>query len=211
MSQIESQSDRVNRHRKSIFELNGPEAALYFLIGIILIVVYNTGTIIGSMDNGYLAAAQSLKANFSTLGNGFSTSFSLALGGRLGQILLWAFIGGLCYIALWLAKNILNSFENDIISAHYLHPSAYSQVGYWGSSMAGKIFLAAAALIVITYIYLFVNVAMPSISAFAASAAYNFNGKTSPFYILASLIAGTVLIYIGVLLLRILVRLWRHL
>src|SRR6266404_1007391 len=161
MAEIQSESQKNVHYAGSFFRPGGAEIILYFLISLILLVIYNSGDIIQRLGSNYLGSPQNLKSNFTTLSNGFSNSFSTALGGRLGQIMLWSFVGALAYMALWLAKNILNSFENDIISDHYLHPSSYSRIGYWGSSFSVKIFLAAMLLISAGYIFLVVRAVLP--------------------------------------------------
>src|SRR5581483_5465695 len=107
-------------------------------------------------SNNYIGTPEKLKANFSTLSSGFSNSFSSALGGRLGQIMLWAFVGAIVYLGLWLARNVLNSFENDIISSHYLHPSNYSSARSWGSSLSIKLFLVAEVVITVAYSFIMI-------------------------------------------------------
>lgn len=209
MSKLQSQSERLSHRTKSFFFPTGTEALLFILLSIILLIIFNTNAVIGRLDNSVLSAASSVKANYSTFTSGFNTSFSQALGGRLGQILLWAFIGALAYIGLWLAKNVLNSFENDIISDHYLHPSSYSHVGYWGSSLSVKTFLLADVLVVIAYGYLFFKAIMPGLAALASSAVYNFDAATSLPYIVGCVLAGAILLYLFLLLLRFTSHLWK--
>src|SRR5438105_4071346 len=123
----------MTRHNARHFFVPGIiEIILYVLAAIIFLVIYNSAGLISKLGNNYLDSPRDLAANFTTLTSGFSNYFSTALGGRLGQIVLWSFIGALSYIGLWMAKNVLNSFENDIISDHYLHPSSYSRANYWG-------------------------------------------------------------------------------
>jgi hypothetical protein len=209
MSQLESQSERLSHRAKNFFLPSVAEASLFILLNIILLIIFNTDAVIKHLDNSVLSAASSISASYSTFTSGFNASFSDALGGRLGQILLWAFIGALAYIGLWLAKNVLNSFENDIISDHYLHPSSYSHIGYWGSSLSVKTFLLADALVLIAYLFVFLKAVMPGLAALTASAAYNFKLSTSPLYILGSVLAGAILLYIFWLLLRFTGRLWK--
>jgi hypothetical protein len=170
MAKFESDSE-VSRHEfKDFFVPGWAETFLYLLLSVITILVLNAGSIINRLSNNYVGQPQQLKTNFSTLLNGFSNSFSSALGGRLGQIILWAFVGALAYLALWLSRNVLNSFENDVISAHYLHPSSYSSSGYWGSSFSVKIFLAALVLIFLGYIFVVITAVLPAVAALAGSA-----------------------------------------
>jgi hypothetical protein len=211
MAHIESQSEIASHEVRNFFKPSLAEILLYCLLGIILLVVLNAGNIIDRLGANYLGSPQDLKTNFTTLSTGFSDSFSSALGGRLGQIILWSFVGAISYIALWFAKNILNSFENDMIAAHYLHPSSYSRVGYWGSAFSAKIFFAALVLITAAYLFVVIAAVLPATAALAGSAAYNFHGVTSPFYILFSIVGIGLVLYIAIVLLRLVSHLWKHL
>lgn len=211
MAQIESQSEKTIHRAKNFLTPSWAEFSLFLLISIILLVVLNSGTIVSKLSNNYIGSPETLKANFTTLSTGFSGSFSSALGGRLGQIILWSFVGALAYIGLWLAKNILNSFENDVISDHYLHPSSYSRIGYWGSSFSGKIFLAAAVIVTAGYLFALITAVLPSVAALAGSASYSYHASTSPLYILFSIVGTAIVLYIGLRLLQLVSHLWRNL
>jgi hypothetical protein len=209
MAEITSESE-VSAHRPSnFFRLGVAEVSLYFLISIVLLIVFNSGSIIQRLSNNYIGSPENLKASFTTLSTGFSKSFSSALGGRLGQIILWSFVGALAYIALWLSKNILNSFENDLISAHYLHPSNFSRAGYWGSSFSVKIFLAALLLITAGFVFVVITAVLPSLAALAGSAAYNFDWSKSPYYFAFAIVGLSVALYVAVVLLRLISHLWK--
>jgi len=209
MARYKSESEIETHEARNFFLPDIAEVTLYLLLAIIAVVGLNAGNIINRLSSNYIGSPENLKANFTTLSDGFSHSFSSALGGRLGQMMLWAFVGALAYIGLWLAKNVLNSFENDVISDHYLHPSTYSRAGYWGSSFSVKIFLAAEVLIVLGYLFVAVRSILPSLAALAGSAAYNFSGSTSPLYILVAVLGSALAIYIGVVLLKLMSHLWK--
>ncbi len=209
MARIESQSDRTAHRLKNFLLPGAAELAIYALLSMILVIVFNTSVIINNLGDDYLKAAQNLKASASVISDGFSASFSSALGGRLGQIAFWSFIGALAYIALWLSKNVLNSFENDVIIDHYLHPTSFSRAGYWGSSLSVKVFLAAGTLMTAAYTYLLYAAIFPAIASLAASASYNFTLKTSPAYLVLCVVMGTVALYLARLLLRLVVHLWQ--
>ncbi|MBX4197303.1 hypothetical protein KW801_01960 [Candidatus Saccharibacteria bacterium] len=209
MVEIVSESEISSHRAGNFFRPSAAEIGLYFLLSIILLIVYNSGSIIQKLGSNYIGSPEHLKTNFDTLSSGFSNSFSTALGGRLGQIILWSFVGALAYIALWLAKNVLNSFENDIISDHYLHPKTYSRVGYWGSSFSVKIFLAAMLLISAGFLFVAVRAVLPSVAALAGSAAYNFHWSSGPYYLAFSVVGVALVIYIGVVLLRLVSHFWK--
>jgi hypothetical protein len=209
MARFRSESEIESHEARKFFAPSWTEVILYLLISMIIMVGLNTGDIIQRLSSSVVGSPQNLKANFDTLFNGFSHSFSTALGGRLGQMLLWSFVGALAYVGLWLAKNILNSFENDVISDHYLHPSTYSRAGYWGSSFSVKIFLAAQVLIIAGFLFALVTSLLPAMAALAGSASYNFDWSSSPLYLLFAVLGTACLIYVAVVLFKLLAHLWK--
>jgi hypothetical protein len=209
MVKFKSQSEISSHQARNFFIPGGAEVLLYILFSVILILVLNVGDITQRLSNNYIGPSQDLKANFTTLSSSFSHSFGTALGGRLGQMLLWSFVGALAYISLWLAKNILNSFENDLISDHYMHPSNYSRAGYWGSSFSVKIFLAAEVLITAGFLFVAVTTALPSLSALAGSAMYDFSWSNSLLYISVSIIGMALVLYAAIVLLKLMSHLWK--
>ncbi|HET6864230.1 MAG TPA: hypothetical protein VFH37_03490 [Candidatus Saccharimonadales bacterium] len=209
MARIRTGSESSSHSVAAFFAPGWAGAILYLLLGMIIIIALNAGSIISRLSNNYISSPERLRANFTTLSSGFSNSFSSALGGRLGQIMLWAFVGAIVYMGLWLARNVLNSFENDIISAHYLHPSGYSSVQTWGSSLSIKLFLVAEGIITVAYFFIALTAALPAVAAMAGSAAYNFNAHSSPLYIILAVLSAALILYIGVVLLRLLAHLWK--
>jgi len=209
MAQYESNSEITSHTIRNFFAPSVAEITLFLLLSIVLLVVFNAGSIIQRLSNNYIGSPEHLKTSFTTLGNGFSSSFSTALGGRLGQILLWSFIGALTYLGLWLAKNVLYSFENDVISDQYLHPSSYSRAGYWGSSLSLKVFLFALVLVLAGYVFVVVRAVLPAVAALAGSAADNFTWSKSPPYMLFCVLGTALVLYLGVLLFRLVAHLWK--
>jgi hypothetical protein len=209
MAELQSQNEKDIHKTGGLLKPSGAAALLYLLIGVILIIFYNSGSVIQRLSGDYIGSPQNLKANFTTLFDSFSNSFSSALGGRLSQILIWSIIGAIAYIGIWLLRNILNSFENDIISDGYKHPSNYSRVGYWGSSLSVKIFLLAMVCISIGYTLIAVRSVLPALSALAGSAAYNFTWTHSSLYISFAIIGSGAIVYLWMVLLRLDKRLWQ--
>jgi hypothetical protein len=201
MADIESQTEKSVHSSRNLLIPSTAELVLYGLIGVVLIIIYN------SSDN--IEAPEKLKTNFTTLINSFSNTFSTGLGGRLGQIIVWSVLGAIVYIGIWLIRNVLNSFENDIIADSYLHPSNYSRAGYWGSALSIKVFFAAMVFLTVGYVYIAIKVILPSVASLAGSAAYNFIWPKSVLYIISSVVVITLVLYAGVLFLRIDSRLWK--
>jgi hypothetical protein len=209
MLEIESQGEKSVHRANKFFKMSLPEGALYLLLSLILLIIYNISSVLHGLGSDYIGDPEKIQSGFSTLSTGFSNSFSTALGGRLGQILLWSFVGALTYLALWLSRNVINSFKNDIISDHYLHPSSYNRAEYWGSSLSVKLFFAAQLMISAAYAFVVLRAVLPSMAALAGSAAYHFHWATSPLYILFSIVSVALVLYIGVVLFRLVAHLWR--
>lgn len=209
MSAIQSQTDLALHKSRNLLKPSAAEVILYSLLAVVVIIIYNSGGIMQQLGGDNLAAPEKLRASFTTLFDSFSNTFSTGLGGRLGQIIIWAFLGAIAYIGVWLIRNLFNSFENDIIADNYLHPSAYSRAGYWGSSLSIKVFMAAMFFITLGYTFAVITSFLPSISALAGSAAYNFVMPKSLLYIVSSVVVAALILYIEVLLLRINSRLWK--
>jgi len=210
-SVIQSRSQTSGHLLRDFFIPTPAQVVLYILLSGIIITLLNVGSIIDSLSNHYIGSPDTLKANLSTLFKGLSDAFSAAWGGRLGQVLLWACVGAAAYIAIWLGKNVINSFENDIIADHYRHPSNYNRLGYWSSSFAAKMFLAAMIFISIGYLFMSITAVLPALAALAGSAVYHFHASNSIIYIIGSVFSGAVLIYIFIVLLRLVSHSWKQL
>ncbi|HET9721758.1 MAG TPA: hypothetical protein VFP32_01885, partial [Candidatus Saccharimonadales bacterium] len=172
---IQSENEREEHSLRRVLAPSTAEVVLYGLLSIVLMIIFNSSKLVDIIGSGQNSSPEELKAGFQTLGQGLNDSFSTAIGGRLGQIILWSFIGAICYIAIWLSKNILNSFENDIIVDHYLHPTSYSRFGFWSSSIAARAFLLAAVLITLAFIGFSIKVALPGFALLMGSAAFHFS------------------------------------
>jgi hypothetical protein len=209
MADYKSSSQIASHKLRNFFTPSGAEVFLFAIIAAVLLAALNAGNAIQKLSNNYIGSPDNLKANFSTLSNSFNSSFSTALGGRLGQILLWAFIGAVAYIGIWAIKNVFYSFENDIIADHYLHPSSYSRIGYWGSSFSVKIFFFALLLVSAAYVFIVVRAVLPAAAALAGSAVNKFQASSSPLYILSALFGVMLALYIGKLLFKLVAHLWK--
>jgi hypothetical protein len=184
MLEIESQGEKSVHRANKFFKMSLPEGALYLLLSLILLIIYNISSVLHGLGSDYIGDPEKIQSGFSTLSTGFSNSFSTALGGRLGQILLWSFVGA-------------------------LHPSSYNRAEYWGSSLSVKLFFAAQLMISAAYAFVVLRAVLPSMAALAGSAAYHFHWATSPLYILFSIVSVALVLYIGVVLFRLVAHLWR--
>jgi hypothetical protein len=209
MAKIQSQSQKSTGEVRAFFVPSFAGGLLFLLLGAVLLFIYNLNQILSWVGNSYLESASRLSLSINVLNNGFTSSFDTAFGGRLGQIVVWSMVGALAYIGLWFLKNVLNSFENDVIVDHYLHPSNFSRTGYWGSAVAGKMFFAAFAIIFVAYTFLAIKVVLPSAAALSSSAINDFKLPDSILYLLLCVIIPAAALYFWVLLMKILSHLWK--
>lgn len=209
MAKILSQSDRINNRLKNFFVPSFAGGILLFLLGTIMLLAYNLSQIINWVGTTYLESADNLNLSINVFSQGLGNSFDAALGGRLGQITVWALIGSLAYIVIWFLKNILNSFENDVIVDRYLHPSTFNRAGYWGSAMAGKVFFGAMVIVLAAYSYLAIKVIMPATTALANTAINDFRLPDSILYIALCIFIPALMLYIWTLAAKIVGHLWK--
>lgn len=209
MSDIESQSGMAGHRIRSFFIPSGLTSVLYILLGSILLVLFSFSNLLNLIGANYLGPAYKLSLNINILNNTISKSLGSAFGGRLGQIVVWSLVGAVTYLCLWFLKNLLNSFENDIIIDHYRHPENFSRAGYWGSAVSAKIFFGALVIILATYSYLVLKVVMPAAANLASSAVYNFRLPASLVYIVLCVLIPAAAIYVWMLIARLLSHLWK--
>lgn len=96
-----------------------------------------------------------------------TSHFSGLVGGRFLQIIFWAFVGCMAYIAVWMAINVITNLRNDMVVNSYTHPSSLSRKGYWGSIIGLKVLLVC--LIVITVAWLIAGLKLTLVLAKAGS------------------------------------------
>lgn len=209
MATIRSQSQNENTKAREFFVPSLAGSTLLLLLGAILLAAYNFSQIIHWVGINYLNSTDTLHVNIGVLTHGFAKSFDSTFGGRLGQIIVWSLVGALCYILIWFLKNILFSFENDIIVDHYLHPKNYSRAGYWGSALAGIIFFAAVTITLLAYTFLCLMAVLPGASALANSAINDFKIPDSLLYLIVAVLVPAMAIYIWTLLIKAVTHLWK--
>lgn len=208
MDAIQSESYIETHRARSFFIPSLADIILYLLVGALLLGSYNFKSILNWFGSNYLISGESIKPTIHVLNSNFSHSFSTAFGGRLGQVIFWSLVGAAAYIGLWFTKNLIYSFENDVIIDRYLHPSSYNRAGYWGSAFAGKMFFGAMVILLIGYLYVSLKVVMPAAALLARSATGHFRLPTDLLYLLLAVLISAFLVYAGWLMVRLVRRLW---
>jgi hypothetical protein len=211
MAQILSQNERSRNTLKDFFVPSFAAGFLYVLLGIILLLLYTFSQIIGWFGNDYLDSADKLHESLHVFNTGLARSFDSALGGRLGQVVVWSLLGALCYILIWFVKNMFNSVENDLIVDRYLHPNNYNRSQFLGVAVGELIFFIAMLIVLLIYTFIGLKVVLPAAASLASSAANHFKLPDSALYILLSVLVPIAAIYIWTIFAKLLPRLWQRL
>jgi hypothetical protein len=206
MAKIKSQSELSVRSMSDFFVPTLPVAILYFLIGGILLAVYDSHQILSWLG---ISDSSDTTASLQSLSSHLNNSLSTAFGGRIGSIVIWSLVGAITYIIIWLANNLVNSFENDIIVDNYLHPAGFNRAGYWGSTMAGIVFLATMLIILVFYSYIALKVLLPAAALLTNNSVINFRPLQSLGYIGLCLLLSTLIVYIWTRMVKLLAHLWQ--
>lgn len=211
MTQILSQNELSQNTIKSFFLPSFAASFLFFLLGSILLLVYTFSQILGWFGNDYLDSAHKLNQGIQVFNKGLSSSFDSALGGRLGQAIVWSFVGALVYILIWFVKNMFNSVENDIIIDHYSHPQNYNRTRFFGVALGELFFFIAMLIVLVVYSFTSLKIIMPAAASLMSSAVNHFSLPNSIIYVLLSLIVPAAAIYAWAILAKVMARLWQRL
>jgi hypothetical protein len=158
------QMDENTRLRRTIWRFirpGGEEIILYSLIATIIFVlslynVANTGGL--NVDTQELLQLLRQAANVAVL------AVATAIGGN--KLLLfgfWFLIGAVVYMLLWFLANIAIDTYNDIvISAVFVHPESFHQSQYWMAIGARFVLRAAAGIALLIYAFFWVKALLPT-------------------------------------------------
>jgi hypothetical protein len=211
MAQILSQSEMSSNTLKDFLVPSFAGGFLYFLVGLIMLLIYTFSQILGWFGNDYLDSADKLNQNIGVFSKGISTSFDTALGGRLGQILVWSLVGALSYILIWFIKNMFNSVENDIIIDRYTHPQNYNRQKFLGVALGELMFFIASLIVLAVYTFVWLKVILPAAASMLSSSINHFYLSSSVPYILMSALVPVIAVYFWAIFAKVLIRLWQHL
>lgn len=211
MAQILSQNEKSTNTLKDFFVPSFAAVFLYFLLGSILLLTYAYSRILGWFSNDYLESAGRLDQSLQVFGKGFGHSFDTALGGRLGQAIVWSLLGALVYILIWFVKNMLNSVENDFITDRYLHPKTYNRTKFLGVAIGELVFFLALLIVLAVYTFIGLKVVMPAAASLLSSSLSHFRFPISILYIVLSVVVPAIAVYVWVIVTQMLTRLWQKL
>jgi hypothetical protein len=211
MAQILSQNEKSTNTIKDFFVPSWAAGVLFFLLGLVMLLVYTFSQILGWFGNDYLNSANKLNQSIGVFNKGLSSSFDSALGGRLGQIVVWSLVGALSYILIWFIKNMFNSVENDIIIDRYSHPTGYNRKLFFGMALGELLFFFAMLIVLVVYSFTGLKVILPAAASLMSSSINHFHLSSSVPYITISVLIPIAAIYIWSILAKAFIRLWQRL
>jgi hypothetical protein len=211
MARILSQNEMSQNALKDFFVPSFAGGFLICLLGGILLLTYTFSQILGWFGNDYLSSANKLNQSLGVFNKGLSNSFDSALGGRLGQVIVWSFVGALVYILIWFIKNMFNSVENDFIIDRYSHPQGYNRSKFFGLAIGELAFFIAMLIILIGFTFVGLKVIMPAAASLMSSAVNHFRVPNSVLYIALSVLVPVFAIYFWTIFARLMARLWERL
>jgi hypothetical protein len=183
------------------------ELFLYMTISLWVLAVINANAflkfysvkIAGSQE----VINQSLGADISTV----SRHLDQAVGNRLGGFIIWFSLGLIIYCFVWLLINIYINVRNDFTAANYVWPDHLNRKSYWQSIVALKTQLAATIVGLVVFIVLLTKF-LPRISSYFYKGVVSLPSVRKLHWIILSLIAATLLVYVFILLIRLLRVMW---
>lgn len=211
MTQIFSQNEMSENTARGFFVPSFAAGFLFFLTGCILLLVYTYSRILGWFGNDYLNSADTLNQSIQVFNKGLGKSFDSALGGRLGQIIVWSFVGALVYILIWFVKNMFNSVENDLIIDRYSHPKGYNRTRFFGVAIGELAFFIAMLVVLLVYTFIGLKVIMPAAASLTSSSVSHFSLPGSVLYLVISIVVPATTIYVWTISAKVLGRLWQRL
>jgi hypothetical protein len=211
MKQIYSQNEMAENTIKGFFVPSVAAWFLFFLLSGILLLIYTFSQILDWFGNDSLRSTETFNQSLQLFNSRFGSAFDSALGGRLGQVIIWSFVGALVYILIWFVKNMFNSVENDLIIDRYDHPKNYDRTKFFGVAI-GELMLFMALLVVLAfYTYAGFNIIMPATAGMLSSSINKFLLPNSLLAILLSIVIPTLGIYAWSIIAKLMFRLWQRL
>lgn len=182
-----------------------PKILLYLLVGSLLILLWNARQLWDQFNNNIEPGSS---ADVGHLISKHTTWVDTLAGGRVAQIIFWAFIGCCLYICVWFATSIITNIRNDVVADEYIHPTGYSRAGYWHSIVARKIFLGMVVAVLIGFTILGLRL-ISVLAKLFYSAVKVFSFPAGAAEVIGSILGASLLVYCFILLAHIAVNAWR--
>ena len=208
---IESYNSHLAHSVKNSFFPSWLEIFIYFLASTILLSLLNYNVFTNSIgvNSGVSQAALNsyLHDKFAS-----STDFlSRILEGRAGSLLFWAFLGSIIYMMVWVIQNLVINIENDVQASEFvgLKGQEAKKKAYWHSVLSYKIFFVCGVIAFIVYVIALATFFLPLTSKVFGLAITSPWSLKSIVDIVLAIFATVLLLYIFVLGLRFIVRVWQ--
>ena len=209
MEDIESFSSKTSHDPKTFFLPSSTQLFLYTIIGLILLVLTNAQAIWGYFNTKPLQR-EDLDFLFENraekLGQFINWLTDLQW---LLQTLFWTVAGITVYLLVWIVSNVITNLRNDIVAGEYVHPPSYSNVRYWGSIIASKVFLFISSVILVTYTVVCLKYVLPYLSKLFYTAIFSFELPESLLELAISIIGVSAMLYVLALVSKIFINTWK--
>jgi hypothetical protein len=204
---IQSNNSKIGSISKHFLLPSGPQLLLYALISILLLIAFNIKRVWEYLNDVVLlpqGGLDSLIAEHLPWLHKFLSSLSQSI---ILQVVFWLAIGCGIYIIIWFVKNIFINVKNDMVADNYVHPAYYKRSTYWESLAARKVFFWVVWFLLAAQI-----VSGLRLITYLANLCYmevlDFHLVHSLFTMFQSVLAGTGLVYVIVLLIHLAVNSW---
>lgn len=209
MKEIKSSSDK-SIHLRKLFVPSAIELAIYILLGVVLLSLFNLKVLWESLSNAAAVPVETANSVVSNQGRLAGQFIDGMFDGRLTTFVFWGFVGCLVYVVIWLIQNVLLNIKNDVVAGDYVQPKSSEKRGYWSTVIAEKLFLAGLVVIFILFVSLGLKFLAPVFSKLFYVAVYNFRFPVSVFEILTAVALMALVVYLTVLVARLAISTWRN-
>lgn len=208
MQNINSNSSRVffSSRFKAVFLPSRLDFSLYIVVSLLLLTLVNVKRI-WHYFNRYFPGND---------GSGLSISdkipllhsLSKAYQGRVLQVVFWIIVGIAIYILFWFIRNITNNIRNDVVAGSYVRPKDYNVSNYWKPILVRKTLFGLSVVFLAAYIYAGIKMIM-ELGSLCYDYVTRFEAIHSTLYIIAAIIASTILVHIFIILCKVSARSWQ--
>jgi hypothetical protein len=196
--------ESIGATNKSLLVPSVSQFFLYFLIGLLVLIILNLGKAWSYLNDTVLKPEGGLSSIINTNAPEAHNVLNSLSHSIILQVVFWVFVGCAVYIILWFFRNITINLLNDITADQYVHPASYKRYKFWSGIIARRIFFWLSAVILVLFTLASARTLL-YLSNFSYDAVVNFQSLQSSIDIIGSLIATTAMIYVLVILVHIVI------
>ncbi len=126
------------------------QAGLYFVMGLILLVVFSAPALWESFKANALGGAEAQVWGSDAVTHQIQRFWERFGASRGLQITVWILAGAALYLIIWFLRNLVVNIKNDFIARGFVGAGAGR--GYWRSVLGLKIFFGLSLVVTIIYL-----------------------------------------------------------